>query len=74
VGGLGTNVALGLCRLGVQKIFLVDKDVVDAHNLNRQILFSKEDVGVPKVTRNNYSKILTFILSGRSRCPCFEAS
>ncbi len=48
-GGLGTNVALQLCRLGVRKIYLIDKDVVDVHNLNRQILFSKEDIGHPKV-------------------------
>jgi len=48
-GGLGCTVALGLVRLGVKKIFLVDKDTVDYHNLNRQILFSKEDIGKPKV-------------------------
>jgi len=49
VGGLGTNVAMHLCRLGVKKIFLIDKDIVDAHNLNRQILFSKKHIGTPKV-------------------------
>jgi hypothetical protein len=35
--------------LGVKKIFLLDKDTVDYHNLNRQILFSKEDIGKSKV-------------------------
>ena len=44
-----SSVALDLVRLGVKKIFILDKDVVDEHNLNRQILFSKEDVGQPKV-------------------------
>jgi len=39
-GGLGCGVAMGLARLGVKKIILVDKDVVDTNNLNRQILFS----------------------------------
>lgn len=34
---------------GVKKIFLLDKDTVDYHNLNRQILFSKEDIGKSKV-------------------------
>jgi len=48
-GGLGCTVSLDLVRLGVKKIFLLDKDTVDYHNLNRQILFSKEDIGKPKV-------------------------
>ena len=47
-GGLGCGVALGLARMGVGKIILLDKDVVDLSNLNRQILFAKEDVGKPK--------------------------
>lgn len=47
-GGLGCGVAMGLARLGVKKIILVDKDVVDASNLNRQILFSNQHVGTPK--------------------------
>eukprot|EP00013_Stygamoeba_regulata_P008273 CAMPEP_0177686932 /NCGR_PEP_ID=MMETSP0447-20121125/33840_1 /TAXON_ID=0 /ORGANISM="Stygamoeba regulata, Strain BSH-02190019" /LENGTH=351 /DNA_ID=CAMNT_0019197103 /DNA_START=177 /DNA_END=1232 /DNA_ORIENTATION=- len=49
VGGLGCGVALSLCRLGVRKLYLVDNDVVDAHNLNRQLLFSAADVGDRKV-------------------------
>ena len=34
--------------MGVGRIILLDKDVVDLSNLNRQILFTKEDVGQPK--------------------------
>lgn len=49
VGGIGTGVAMGLARLGVKKLILVDKDVVDISNLNRQILFSPQHVGKPKV-------------------------
>lgn len=49
VGGLGSVVAINLCRLGVGKIILIDKDVVDLHNLNRQLLFSLTDVGRDKV-------------------------
>jgi len=49
VGGLGCSVALEVVRLGVKKVYLLDKDTVDYHNLNRQILFSKEDLGKPKV-------------------------
>lgn len=47
-GGLGCGVAMGLARLGVKKLILIDKDVVDVSNLNRQILFSKHNVGVSK--------------------------
>lgn len=49
VGGLGSGVALNLLRLGVGKLFLLDYDVVDIHNLNRQLLYSHADVGTPKV-------------------------
>lgn len=51
VGGLGTNIASNLCRLGVKTIILVDMDIVEAHNLNRQILYKHSDVGLPKVER-----------------------
>eukprot|EP01105_Mastigella_eilhardi_P017069 TRINITY_DN3920_c0_g3_i1.p1 TRINITY_DN3920_c0_g3~~TRINITY_DN3920_c0_g3_i1.p1 ORF type:complete len:222 (+),score=62.66 TRINITY_DN3920_c0_g3_i1:86-751(+) len=49
VGALGCGVALALARLGVKKMILLDYDVVDVSNLNRQILFSKTDVGRHKV-------------------------
>lgn len=49
MGGLGCTVSLDCCRLGFKKIFIVDKDVVDFHNLNRQILYSKEMIGKSKV-------------------------
>ena len=49
VGGIGTNVAIGLVRLGVKRIILVDKDIVEDHNLNRQQLYSREDIGKNKV-------------------------
>lgn len=41
--------AMSLARLGVRKLIMVDKDVVDTSNLNRQILFSPHHVGKPKV-------------------------
>lgn len=49
VGGLGTNIAVACCRLGVAKLILLDLDVVDVHNLNRQILYRAEHVGKSKV-------------------------
>ena len=48
VGGLGSGVAMGLARLGVKKMILLDKDTVDITNMNRQILFRLCDVGTPK--------------------------
>lgn len=49
VGGLGSAVTLNVLRLGVGQLFLVDYDVVDVHNLNRQLMFTPADVGKPKV-------------------------
>lgn len=47
-GGLGSNVAFMLVRSGIRRLTLVDRDVVDASNLNRQAYFP-EDVGRTKV-------------------------
>ena len=47
-GGLGSPAALYLAAAGVGTIGLVDFDVVDATNLQRQILYGTKDVGRPK--------------------------
>ncbi len=49
VGGLGSVVMMNVLRLGVKKIIIVDYDVVDTHNMNRQLMFTKEDIGNSKV-------------------------
>lgn len=36
LGGLGSNIAVSLARAGIGKLFLVDFDMVDLSNLNRQ--------------------------------------
>ncbi len=47
-GGLGSNVAMLLARSGVQDMLLIDYDVVEPSNLNRQLFFPRH-VGMPKV-------------------------
>src|SRR3989454_9515198 len=48
-GGLGSPAALYLAAAGVGTIGLIDSDVVDLTNLQRQILHHTSDVGRPKV-------------------------
>src|SRR5512135_218168 len=48
-GGLGSPTALYLAAAGVGTIGIVDHDVVDTSNLQRQILHTNERVGMPKV-------------------------
>lgn len=47
-GGLGSPAALYLAAAGVGRIGLVDFDVVDVSNLQRQVLYTGADVGRPK--------------------------
>lgn len=47
LGGLGSNVAFALARIGVGHLHLIDFDVVDLTNLNRQQYFL-EHVGMYK--------------------------
>jgi molybdopterin/thiamine biosynthesis adenylyltransferase/rhodanese-related sulfurtransferase len=48
-GGLGSPAAYYLAAAGVGTLGLVDFDVVDESNLQRQILYRTADVGLPKV-------------------------
>src|SRR5215210_4572132 len=48
-GGLGSPAALYLAAAGVGTIGLVDNDVVDLSNLQRQVAHSSDRVGMPKV-------------------------
>lgn len=47
-GGLGSNCALFLARSGVRKFVIIDFDVVEPSNLNRQFYFL-DQIGMPKV-------------------------
>ena len=48
-GGLGSPAALYLAAAGVGTLGIVDDDIVDASNLQRQVLHTVGRVGVPKV-------------------------
>lgn len=48
-GGLGSPIAVYLALAGVGTVGLVDFDVVDLSNLQRQVLHQTDDVGKPKV-------------------------
>src|SRR4030042_954534 len=58
LGGLGSTVGIALARIGVGTLILVDFDVVEPSNLNRQQYFIHQ-IGMPKVEalQENLSKI-----------------
>lgn len=49
IGGVGSFVVEALVRAGVENFILVDKDIVDITNINRQIIATMKTVGKPKV-------------------------
>ena len=49
IGGVGSYVVEALARAGVGNFVLVDKDVVDVTNINRQIIATTKTIGMPKV-------------------------
>ena len=48
-GGLGTGVAMYLTRMGIGHLGIIDCDSVDLSNLQRQILYDEDDVGISKI-------------------------
>ncbi|MBA3052747.1 HesA/MoeB/ThiF family protein [bacterium] len=48
IGGLGSAVSLYLSAAGIGELILVDNDTVDLNNLQRQILYDENSIGLPK--------------------------
>jgi adenylyltransferase/sulfurtransferase len=66
-GGLGSPIALYLAAAGVGTLGIVDFDVVDLSNLQRQLLHQTDDIGKPKVqsareTLNAYNPEVNVVL------------
>ncbi|AYG01072.1 HesA/MoeB/ThiF family protein [Lactococcus allomyrinae] len=45
LGGIGSNICISLCELGIGNITAVDFDTVDSSNLNRQLLYDEVHIG-----------------------------
>lgn len=50
LGGIGSWTALALAAAGVGTLRICDGDTVDHSNLNRQVLYTNDDIGHPKST------------------------
>lgn len=48
-GGIGNIMSYTMASLGAQNILLLDDDIVEESNLNRQFLFQEDDIGKKKV-------------------------
>lgn len=62
MGGLGCPLAETLCRAGVGHLTLIDDDVIDESNLQRQSLFTPDDIGQSKafIAKQKLNKINNF--------------
>ena len=63
VGGLGCQLAVQLASMGVGHLRLVDRDIVEMSNLQRQHLYGVDVIGYPKVeaAETRLSKVNPFI-------------
>ncbi len=75
-GGLGSPALQYLAAAGVGRIGIVDDDVVDETNLQRQTIFSTADVGRKKaeVAAERLRGLNPLVASTRSRCASTPAT
>ena len=58
IGAVGSVTAELLTRAGVEKMMIIDRDCVDESNLQRQIIYTRTDLGKPKVIIQKLSHII----------------
>lgn len=74
-GGLGSPVIQYLAAAGVGRLGVVDFDVVELHNLNRQVIHNESSVGISKVeSAEQFVKNLNQQVSLTGHCLKIEAS
>jgi adenylyltransferase/sulfurtransferase len=75
-GGLGSPLALYLAAAGIGRIGLVDYDVVDETNLQRQVLHFTSDVGKPKLdsAEAKLSDVNPFVVIEKHNTPLTSAN
>ena len=88
-GGLGSVLANNLARAGIGRLRIIDKDIVEESNLQRQLLFSEDDVKreavYEEIDRSNINELINgfdLVLDGTDNFPtryivnraCVEAS
>ena len=49
MGGTGSSIAEMMVRMGVRDIKIVDDDIIEDSNLNRQAMYKESDIGLKKV-------------------------
>jgi adenylyltransferase/sulfurtransferase len=85
IGGLGSPIALYLAAAGIGTIGLIDYDIVDESNLQRQIIHSSSYIGISKVESakerinalNPYIQVITYkeaLLANNAEkiCSCYD--
>lgn len=67
LGGVGAAAAQALVRAGIGKLTLIDGDIVNASNINRQLLAFEQTIGMPKAqVMENMSRCINPSVSLRS--------
>lgn len=69
LGGVGGTAYMSLLRSGVKNFVLLDMDLVNESNLNRQVLFNKNDIGEPKV---EVAKNYAISINSSANIQCFR--
>ena len=49
MGAVGTACSEILCRAGIGQLNIIDRDIIEQSNLQRQLLYNSSDIGLPKV-------------------------